>query len=581
MTNATLRLHPTGRLADRLLRHKEAWALRILERNPGLFAAFDDPENSPVFKTMWHGEYPGKILTGLAQLYRIFGTEDIREMGDRFVAHFKSAQGEDGYLGPWSRVDRLDGAVKKWDTWGHYHCLYGLYGWYRLTGNRDALDVALRAADFLYDYFIGGGRTFVSQEWAECNFAISHLFIILYRETGDGRYLEAARYIVDVEWGLEYPDFYTSRVLRADWLNAASDGKAFYQSNQPRWEGLHTIATLADLWVVTGERRYYDGLEHIWQSIVDCDRHNFGGFGTGEGAEGKPFKGGSETCNTCAWMALSTEYLKVSRNCAAVDELELSYYNAALGSLDEDLYFSYMNNMSGERVRAGEVNAAQGFDGARDMNCCQANGLRGMTQIVEWAFLADEESLYINSFAPCEAEIRLPNGQNTRLSVQSDYPRDGRITLSFSEIDPAEFTIMLRIPAWSKETVVTVNGEPIQNVMPGAYLPIRRTWTVGDTLTVTLDMSLRPLLGADECEGKVSILRGPLLLAASWEKTASAPALELSLNELHLEETDATSAFLRGRLVSDGGTVEVVDYADAYTSGWMYETWFIYGLHRH
>lgn len=100
MKNATIHLYPTGRLAERLLRHKEAWALRIFERNPGLFSAFDDPENSSVHKTKWHGEFPGKLLTGISQLYHIFGTEDIRALGDRFVSQF-SVCASRGWL-PWT-----------------------------------------------------------------------------------------------------------------------------------------------------------------------------------------------------------------------------------------------------------------------------------------------------------------------------------------------------------------------------------------------------------------------------------------------------------------------------------------------
>ncbi len=572
MKNATIHLYPTGRLAERLLRHKEAWALRIFERNSGLFSAFDDPENSSVHKTKWHGEFPGKLLTGISQLYHIFGTEDIRALGDHFVARFQSAQAEDGYLGPWSRLDRLDGACKKWDTWGHYHCIYGLYSWYRMTGNRDALDVALRAADFLYQYFIGGNRTFIAQYFPECNFAISHIFAMLYREVKDLRYLEAARRIVDVEWELEYYNGDRERFLCVDWLNNAMNGKAFYQSNQPRWESLHTISTLADLWIVTGEQRYYNGLERIWQSIVDYDLHNFGGFGTGEAAEGKPFQGGSETCNTCAWMALSTEYLKVSRNCAAVDELERSYYNAALGSLDEDIYFSYMNNMSGKRARAAQVLAPQSFVGAPDMSCCQANGLRGMTQIVEWAFLVDEKNVYINSYAPCNAEIRLPNGEGATLSIDSDYPRNGQIKISFKKITPAEFTVMLRIPKWSKETNVIINDRVIPGVTAGEYLPVHQAWTKERTIAINLNMDLQIMIGLDECAGKSSVFRGPLLLAASWQDGVPSPTLTLSRAGLRFEGADS-KALLCGRLISDSGEIEVIDYADAYTAGWRYETW--------
>ena len=48
----------------------------------------------------------------------------------------------------------------------------------------------------------------------------------------------------------------------------------------------------------------------------------------------------------------------------------------------------------------------------------------------------------------------------------------------------SDFTIALRIPAWSERTVVSVNGEPLTDLLAGAYLPIHRTWEKGDEITV-------------------------------------------------------------------------------------------------
>ena len=123
-------------------------------------------------------------------------------VGRRMTELLAHSQRSDGYLGPWSDRERFDNPPEKWDTWGHYHCLYGLYQWYRVTGDRQALEVVCRAADCLYDYFILGKRTFASQNWGECNFAASHMFALLYEQTRDPRYLQAAEYIVRTEWTL-------------------------------------------------------------------------------------------------------------------------------------------------------------------------------------------------------------------------------------------------------------------------------------------------------------------------------------------------------------------------------------------
>jgi DUF1680 family protein len=59
-----------------------------------------------------------------------------------------------------------------------------------------------------------------------------------------------------------------------------------------------------------------------------------------------------------------------------------------------------------------------------------------------------------------------------------------------------------------------INGRPLDAMAdPGSYLAIRKTWTDGDTIAITLPMELRqePLPGDDSI---AAALYGPLLLAA-------------------------------------------------------------------
>lgn len=191
-------LSPSGYVGRRLAAHETTWLQHVLERNPNLFEAFAHPDDNRLHKSQWHGEYPGKLLTGMAQCYRMRRDPATREAGDELVRRFQAVQGEDGYLGPWSHENRLDGDKDKWDTWGIYHCVYGLYQWYRVTGSQTALETGAA----------GGGSglpAFYRRRPPLCGaklggngiFAISHAFALLYQETGEPRYREAAAYIVD------------------------------------------------------------------------------------------------------------------------------------------------------------------------------------------------------------------------------------------------------------------------------------------------------------------------------------------------------------------------------------------------
>jgi DUF1680 family protein len=570
MTNMNL-----GGYAGRLLASNEqSWLQQVLSDNPNLFAAFADPEGNTLFKCMWHGEFPGKILTGMAQTYRAFRNPATLEAGNKMVSMFKSVQGTDGYLGPWSKSSRFNGDTAKWDTWSQYHCIYGLYQWYKITGNRDALAISIKAADCIYNYFIAGKQTFVSQNWAECNFAISHAFAILYQETHDKRYLEASEYIVLKEWKLTYDDFYTKQPLACDWLTASTEGKAFFQSNQRRWESLHTLMTLSTLYQITGKRDYYDALEHYWKSIIQYDRHNFGGFGTGEGATGDPFGFGSETCSTVAWMAYSVEYLKLSKNSGVADELEMSFYNAALGSLLGSHDFAYMNFSDGNRVSSLVDLAGHGFDGGRQLNCCQANGNRGISEITEWAVLTDKENLYINYYGRSNAETKTPDGSGIKILQETDYPSNGavKITLSLRKSEP--FKLNLRIPGWSVNTAVKVNGKSIENITPGNYLVINRVWKSGDVVEINFNMSIHFWIGEDKCAGKTSAYYGPVLLAMDTASTAAESfKLDASAVKKMVFKENGRFWFYGSVNTTDGKKIALVDYASAGDQGEPYTTW--------
>lgn len=504
--NHLTNLNLGGYVGKLLASNERSWLQKVLKDNPNLFEAFANPDRNNLAKCMWHGEFPGKILTGMAQTYRASRDPKTLVAGNKMVQLFKSVQGADGYLGPWSKSARFNGDKNKWDTWGHYHCIYGLYQWYKITGNLDALDVAIKAADCVYNYFIAGNQPFVSQNWAECNFAISHAFPILYQ--------------------------------------------------------------------ITKKQEYYKALEHYWWSIVQYDRHNFGGFGTGEGATGNAYGNGSETCSTVAWMAFSTEYLKVSKISYVADELEIAYYNAALGSLLGDHDFIYMNNSDGTRVSALITLAGHGFKGGKELSCCQANGNRGISQLTEWAVLTDKENLYLNYYGSSKAETKTPDGTGIKILQETEYPRSGAVKITLAMDKSEQFKLNLRIPNWSSNTSVKVNGEALANVMPRDYYVINRLWHAGDVIDIELDMSIHFWIGDDQISDKTSIYSGPVLLAMD---SASQVAVSYKMKASNVKKIvfEKNKDFWFYGLVetTNGRKVALVDYASAGKNGESYTTW--------
>ena len=121
----------------------------------------------------------------------------------------------------------------------------------------------------------------------------------------------------------------------------------------------------------------------------------------------------------------------MSKNSYVADELELSFYNASLGTLlENDREFTYMNLSSGTREPALIVLEGHSFEGGRDMSCCQANGNRGITQIAEWALLTDSDGLYLNYYGASDIKTATASGNTVSLRQETEYPKYGDVKIT-------------------------------------------------------------------------------------------------------------------------------------------------------
>ncbi|MDD4125710.1 MAG: glycoside hydrolase family 127 protein [Eubacteriales bacterium] len=571
-----------GYLKSRLESNERLWLHSALRNNPSLFEIFETRESNPRCIVPWFGEYPGKILTGMALTYRMSGNPDTLKAGNEWVDRLEAVQGADGYLGPHPENRRFSGRMHEdakavfgwgnsplWDVWGHYHCIYGLYQWYIATGNKKALVIAVRAADSVIGYFIRDGRDFSSAGSQEMNLAIGHAFVLLYRETGNRDYLSTAQQVVE-EW---------KKPGCGNWFADALSGKDFYEMEKPRWEALHCVMTLAELYRTTGQNEYFTALESIWQSIARTDRHNDGGFSSDEGAVGDPYRlGAIETCCTVAWMALGTEYLKLGKRSLTADELELSFFNAALGSLTENDYiFTYNVPMSGQRIGADITLKWQTTENARDMNCCQANGNRGLSQVAEWAAFSDKTGMYLNFYSPYAMTAYTPSGQIIKVVQNTDYPISGTINITVELENAEEFPLHIRIPCWSADTALYINGEECMNIAAGRYYTIDRVWNNGDSLSLRLDMSAHYLTGEGAVSGRTSVYHGPVLM--TLDSLVSGTDIDIcSFDRKMLDNMtvkDGTDGhWLTAEVVdTEGKSVLLVDFASSGRGGSHYISW--------
>ncbi len=492
----------------------EQWIMPAPFSNPAMLEMFNDQHYLPQRSLeRWSGEFAGKYLLNCIELYSLTGDEKLKKHTDWFVEKLIDMQKENGYLGPWSFRYQLTGFdqnnIETWDTWGHYLLMLCTAMWYEETGHQESLVCACKIGDLLCDKFLNKKIRMVDIGVAKVNLAPIHSLCILYKITGIQKYLDLAK---EIEKDLEVPP--AGIYPAGDYIRCALAGMEFYQMPEPRWEGLHTVQGIAQLYYITGDKKYKQAFEHIWWSIVKTDRHNTGGFSTDERAVGSQFKEGAiETCCTIEWMALSCDMLKLTGNSIVADELELSFFNAGLGALSPSgRWCTYDTPRDGVKKASAHSIVFQAREGSPELNCCSVNGPRAISLLRDWAVMSEGNNIILNFYGLCTVNYKLKTGNQIRIEQETQYPITGKVKIGIYPKQEEEFTIKLRIPYWSEKTKVKINGHDIAGVNKGEYLTLIRKWEYGDTITLEMDMTLHFWSGEDGYEGKSAVYRGPILL---------------------------------------------------------------------
>jgi DUF1680 family protein len=436
----------------------------------------------------------------------------------------------------------------------------------------------------------------VDMGMTEMNLAPAHGMALLYAHSGNQRHLDLALQLAEEEFAAVGPQ----GPLAGDYLRQGLAGTPFYATPKPRWESLHPIMGLAELYHQTGREEFGRAFESLWASMQAYDVHNNGGFTAGEQATGNPYHPGAiETCCIIAWMALSVEMLKLSGSSLVADELELSTYNAVLAMhAHSGRWATYNTPSDGARFASAHQIVFQARSGGPELNCCSANSPRGLGLLSEWAWMHGPRGLYVNAYAPGSLETKLADGLRLCIRQETAYPLDGQVTLILQPEHSAEFSLFLRIPAWSRRSAVRVNGQAQPAVQPGAYLELRRVWQYDDRVELSLDFALRAWHGARECQGLTSLYRGPLLLAYDprynrelqsdaepvvfgadpWQTRADCLAApEIDAESIQTQplawEGWLPPALLLAARTSAGQAVRLCDFASAGQTGTPYRSW--------
>ncbi|MET0813327.1 MAG: beta-L-arabinofuranosidase domain-containing protein, partial [Microbacterium sp.] len=472
----------------------------------------------------------------------------LAETIERVAELIAAVQREDGYLHTPTLIAERNAEQASaladrfhFETYNLGHLITAGVRHHEVTGSTTLLDVARGAASFLEDL-----ATNKPLELARSAICPSHYMAVieLYRATGERRYLELAEAFVRVRDDFQGGDDNQDRLpVREQTAVAGHAVRANY-----------LYAGLADLVAETGDAELTAVLENLWSDVVDTKLYLTGGAGAlydGASPDGHPWQedisrihqaygrayqlphttAHAESCANIGLILWSERMLALTGDAKYADVIERIAYNAFLAgiSLDGTEYF-YTNalrqvrDLPWELRRPGDtglhpVPAPPASDERlreRYLSCfcCPPNTARTLARFHERAASIADDGVYVHQYGGSSLRAGLPDGGVLALREESDYPWHGRIAFTVVEAAGSGIPLHLRIPGWSRDATLEVNGERVGISAPGTYATIEREWRVGDEIVLDLPMPVRVLRAhrlAEEATNQVAVQRGPVV----------------------------------------------------------------------
>ncbi|MCK5464726.1 MAG: glycoside hydrolase family 127 protein [Bacteroidales bacterium] len=458
---------------------------------------------------MWQSEFWGKWMLGAVASWEYTHDPELMEMMDQAVINLLETQLPDGYIGNYPPEYQLT----NWDIWGRKYSMLGLLRYHDITGNNKALKAARNVADHVITQ-LGPGNTNIIETGNYHGMASSSILepvILLYNKTQKEKYLEFAKYIVQQWETPDGPQLINKAIEEVDVASRFPHPERWFspENGQKAYEMMSCYDGLLELYRVTGEPDYLKAVEMTVENILE-EEINIAGSGTsfecwyhGKGKQTLPTFHIMETCVMTTWLKLNLSLLRLTGKSGYADNIELTYYNALLASTKQDgSEIAMYSPLLGHRG-PGEKQCNM------DINCCSANGPRGYSMMPRFAVMTDPDGIYLNMYSESTATATLTGNNEVQLEQNTEYPVHGLVSINIDPVKEETFTIALRIPNWSEQTSIKVNGENIDGIDPGTYKRITRTWKKGDKIELQLDMRGR-LVRQDN---HVAIVRGPIVLA--------------------------------------------------------------------
>lgn len=483
----------------------KGWLRKILElQRDGLngklgtiSAWLDKTDNQWLSDSGDHGwEEVPYWLRGYCSLAYILNDEAMKKEAQVwFDAVFANLK-DDGFLGP-RNYDNGNPEI-----WAQMIMLWALQTYYDYSGDQKVLDAMTNY--FKWEMSVDDSK-FLKAYWQQMRGGDNMWSVLwLYNRTGD----ESILPLID-------------KLHRntADWTMA--DGL-------PNWHGVNIAQGFrepATYYMYTGDENMLTATYRAFNTVRERYGQVPGGmYGADENARTGYFdpRQGAETCALVEEMASDEILMGITGDPAWADQCENVAVNTFTASMTKDMkalrYITSPNMaISDEKLHGPSIdNNLRGMLSMSPFSsrCCQHNHGMGWPYYSEHLVMATTDGgLATMLYAASETTAKVADGQTVTLAEATEYPFDGKVTLTLTTDKAVTFPLYLRIPKWAKGASVSVNGkQQAVSSAEGKYVCVSREWADGDIVELTLPMTLTSNEWIQN-KGSVSVNYGPLTLS--------------------------------------------------------------------
>jgi len=475
-----------------------------------------------------------KVIEGAAYSLALAPDPQLDKYLDDLIVKIAAAQEPDGYLYtarrlfPLAKMPAMSGKAR-WVHESSSHELYNIghlyeaaVAHYQATGKRTLLDVAIKSADLIVREF-GPGKLQNPPGHQVIEIGLAKL----YRATGDVKYLELAKFLIDIRGRAGTHKLYG----------------AYNQDHKPVVEQEEAVghavragylySGVADVAALTGDEAYTKAIDRIWENVVAKKLYLTGGIGALHAGEafGKNYElpnatAYNETCAAIANALWNQRMFLLHGDAKYLDVLERTIYNGFLSGValtgSEFFYPNPLASGSGYK-RSPWFSCA----------CCPVNVVRFLPELAGYFYATRDGEAFVNLFAAGTARL-VVDKMPIELRQETRYPWDGKVTIHVAPQTKAAFTLNVRIPGWARnepvpsdlyryddglkpEVKLSLNGQPVVLVLKKGFAQIHREWQAGDRVELDLPMPVRRVAAHAKVKddtNKFAIERGPLVYCA-------------------------------------------------------------------